>query len=112
MATKGPTVVRVDGKVKCMIKQGKAGNWIGVCEPLKLTFQSDTWANLMEDIAFTLDAILKDLLSSNELNKFLKEQGWTLVGSIPHSRTDMRFDLPFIPAMMNSSHGSQRSLRQ
>ncbi len=110
MATKTPIVVRVDGRVECKILKAKGGNWVAICDPLKLTLQADTWANLMEDIAFTLDAILKDLLSSNELNRFMKEHGWKLVGQIPHRQADMRFDLPFIPAIM-SSHGSQRNLR-
>jgi predicted RNase H-like HicB family nuclease len=97
--------------VQCNILQAKGGNWVAICDPLKLTLQAETWANLMEDIAFTLDAILKDLLSSNELDKFMREQGWTLIGRIPDSRADMQFDLPFIPAIKNSD-GSQRSLHQ
>jgi hypothetical protein len=111
MASKIPTVVRINGSVEWKILKAKAGNWVAICDSLKLTLQADTWANLMEDIAFTLDAILKDLLSSNELNRFMKEHGWKLVGRIPHRQADMRFDLPFITAMM-SSHGSQRNLHQ
>jgi len=111
MATQSPIIVRVDGKVPCNILHTKGGNWVAICEPLKLTLQAETWANLMEDIAFTLDAILKDLLSSNELNKFLKDKGWKLIGRIPRHSTDMRFDLPFIPAMIDS-HGSQRQVHQ
>lgn len=111
MATKNPTVIRINGQVRCNILRARGGNWVAICDPLKLTLQANTWANLMEDIAFTIDAILKDLLSSNELNKFLRDKGWRLIGRIPDSRSDMRFDLPFIPAIKNS-HGSQRSLRQ
>jgi hypothetical protein len=111
MATKSHTVVRIDGQVQCNILQAKGGNWVAVCDALKLTVQSDTWANLMEDIAFTLDAILKDLLSSNEFDQFMRERGWKLIGRIPRRQADMRFDLPIIPAMMKT-HGSQRTLRQ
>lgn len=78
MAAKSPVIIRVDGKMPCNFLQTKNGNWVAICDPLKLTIQSDTWANLMEDIAFTLDAIFRDLLSSNELNKFLKDKGWKL----------------------------------
>jgi hypothetical protein len=112
MASKGSTVVRIDGRVECKILRAKGGNWLAICESLKLTLQADTWANLMENIALTLDAILKDLLSSNELDKFMREHGWTLIGSIPHRRAGMRFDLPFFPAIMSDSHGSQRNLHQ
>jgi len=111
MATKSPVIIRVDGKVPCNILQTKNGNWVAICEPLKLTLQADTWANLMEDIASTLDAIFRDLLSSNELNKFLKDKGWKLLGRIPRHTTDMRFDLPIIPAIIDS-HGSQRQIHQ
>lgn len=111
MATKNPTVVRINGKVECKILQGRGGNWIAVCDSLQLTIQANTWANLMEDIGFTLDVILRDLLSSNELERFIKERGWTLVGRIPRRHTDVCFDLPFFPAMMKP-HDSQRDLRQ
>jgi hypothetical protein len=78
------------------------GYWIGVCEPLKLTVESETWADLMQDIGLTLDAMLQDLLSTNELEKFLREQGWE-AGEIP-SKLDgpIRFDVPFTPAMMEA----------
>jgi hypothetical protein len=109
MAKTPITVVRIKGNVQWQTRRGKGGNWVGVCNPLKLTVQSDTWANLMEDIAFTLDAVLKDLLSTNEFHKFMKDQGWRLIGSIPSRRENMRFDLPFYPVAL---HGSQRSFCQ
>lgn len=111
MASAKTTVVRINGRVEWKARQAKGGNWVAICDPLKLTLQADTWANLMEDIAFTLDAILKDLLSSDEFDKFMKEHGWTIVGQIPHRQANMRFDLPFFPVMM-SSYDSQRSLRK
>ena len=111
MASKGSTVIGVNGRVECKILRAKGGNWIAICDPLKLTLQADTWANLMGDIAFTLDSIFKDLLSSKELDKFMKEHGWTLIRQIPHRQADIRFDLPFSPVMM-SSHDSERSLHK
>jgi len=108
--TKTPvTVVRIRGKVECKTHRAKGGNWVAICDPLKLTLQAETWANLMEDIAFTLDAILKDLLSSNEFDKFMRDRGWTIIGSIPARRENMKFDLPFYPVVLN---GSPRSLHQ
>lgn len=111
MATKTPIVVRIDGQVQCNILQARGGNWVAICDALKLTIQSDTWVDLMEDMAFTLDAILKDLLSSNELNKFLRDKGWKIVGRIPRHPTDMRFDLPIIPSIIDS-YGSQKPIHQ
>ena len=107
------TLVRIDLKANLQwaVLQGKGGNWIGVCDPLGLTVQAETWAELMEDIGHTLDALLKDLLSTNELDRFLRDHGWTTLTAIPNRPEDVRFDVPFIPAMM-ASHGSPRTLHQ
>jgi len=98
-------LVRID--IKANLPWGcfrtKCGNWVGVCEPLNLTVQSETWAELMEDIGDTLDALLQDMLSTNELDKFLRDHGWEAVGQIPaESDGAVRFDIPFIPALMGS----------
>jgi predicted RNase H-like HicB family nuclease len=103
------TVVRIQANLQWRCFTGQGGHWIGVCEPLKLTVQGDTWAELMEDIGNTLDAMLKDLLQSNELEKFLRDHNWSLIGPIPVRPKAVRFDVPFIPAMMGA-HGSQANL--
>ncbi len=111
MATTSPTVVRINAKLAWKVQPAQGGNYVAICKPLGLAIQSETWSNLMEDIALTLDAMLKDLLESNDLDKFLRDHGWTLVGSIPNRREDLHFDLPFFPVMMGS-HGSKRNLHQ
>lgn len=100
-------LLRVNGNVQWYITQGKGGNWVGICEPLKLTVQSQTWADLMEDIGLTLNGLMVDLLESNELPQFLRDRGWTLSGPIPNSQEVVRFDVPFFPAMMGAD-GPQR----
>ncbi len=109
MAKTRVSIVRIEGQVRWRTRRAKKGNWVAVCSPLKLTVQSDTWANLMEDIAYTLDAVLKDLLATNDFDKFMKEHGWKLIDSLPRRKENMRFDLPFYPVALN---GSQRSLCQ
>lgn len=111
MVTRGTTVVRVDAKLAWKVRQGHGGNWVAICDPLGLTIQAETWTELMEDIGLTIDAMLKDLLNSKELEQFLRERGWKLIGSMPRPHKDLRFDLPFFPVMMGS-HGSQRNLHQ
>jgi hypothetical protein len=103
--------VRIEAKLQWGCFRAKGGSWIGVCDPLKLTVQADTWAELMEDIGHTLDAMLSDLLKTNELDKFLREHGWQVRGTIPHRPKNVRFDVPFIPAIM-AAHGQQASVHQ
>ena len=75
--------------------QAKGGNWIGVCEALGLTIESDTFAHLLEDIASALNALLLDLFREGELNTFLRDRGWRLATPMPSKPDDVRFDTPF-----------------
>jgi len=107
-----PAAILIEGQIQWQCLRSQSGQWIGVCDPLKLTVQAETWADLMEDIGHTLDAMLKDLLDSNELDKFLHEHGWKMAGPTPlHPHEDVRFDVPFIPAMIGA-HGSQGNVYQ
>ena len=101
-------VVRVEANVRWRCQRANR-NWIGVCDPLKLTVQSETYAELMEDIGLTLNAVLRDLLKSNELPQFLSEQGWETVDPIPSPKLkNVRFDVPFVPEVMKrTSYGSE-----
>jgi len=98
-------------KLKWRCFRGKGGNWIGVCDPVALTIQSPTWANLMEDIGHALNAMLRDLMKSGELQQFLQDRGWRRAGSMPKRPADVWFDIPFIPTMAKmASRDSQVAL--
>lgn len=75
-------VVKIQGKVEFRCSRGQGGHWVAVCDPLAHTFQSETWATLMDDIAQTLNATLKDLLESRELGRFLRDRGWQPIGGL------------------------------
>src|SRR5438477_3912260 len=98
------TVPVAAGNLQWLCLRTKRGNWIGVCDPLKLTIQSATWAELMEDIADALNSMLIDLIKSGELNRFMQDHGWKLLGEIPRDphREDVRFDVPFLSSMMGA----------
>ena len=69
------TLVRIEVQSKLVWQclQAASGQWVAVCDTLKLTIQSDTFSELMEDIHQTLDAMFKDLLATGELDKFFRE---------------------------------------
>ena len=96
------TLVRINTELHWECHRTESGNWVAVCHPLNVTVQSETWAELMEDMADTVDAILQDLLISHELPRFLREHGWEAVGPLPEPDGAVRFDIPFIPAIMSS----------
>ena len=104
-------IIRVQANVPWQVRP--IGDlWLGVCEPLNLTVQGETWADLMESIGDTLDAVMGDLMKSNELPQFLQSHGWTLATPLPAKAQDIRFDVPFIPAMMGASNGSPGIVHQ
>jgi hypothetical protein len=106
-------LVRIDANLQWRYTIGKGGNYVAVCDPLKLTLQAGTWAELMEDTSDVLNSIFRDLLSSNELDHFLRDHGWTLQGRFPKRPENVRFDVPFffVPQMADLN-GSQRHLSQ
>ena len=57
-------VMHIEAEIPWRIDRADRERWVGICDPLGLTVESETWAELMEDIALTLDAMLNDLLSS------------------------------------------------
>ena len=110
MPTLTPTIVHIDGKLQWRWFRAQSGNYIGGCDPLKITLQADTFSELMEEIGITLDALLKDLLADNDLDRFLREQGWSTTGPGPNRPSDVRFDVPFAIDEMGT-HGQQAIVR-
>lgn len=101
--------VVIEAKIEWQVGRATSGNWIGVCQPLRLTLQSDTWASLMEDIGLALDGLLREMMKSNELETFLREHGWKPIGALPSRHERVRFDVPFIPVKV-AQHGFQNCL--
>jgi len=97
-------IVRVKAHVPWQVRP-VGDMYIGVCEPLHLTVEGDTWSNLMESIGDTLDAVMGELMKSNELPQFLQSHGWALITPLPAKPQDVRFDVPFIPAMVGALSG-------
>jgi hypothetical protein len=108
-------IVRVNGNVQWHWRVAAGGNYVAVCDALKLTLQSKTWSELVEDMNITLDALISDLMESNEWDSFMREHGWNLVNAMPVQHKNVQFEVPFsiqpyVGAM--NEHGSQRSVYQ
>ena len=90
-------VVQIRANLNWQYSRARGGNgaYIAICEPLKLTLQADTFSDLLEDINFSMDALLKDLLAEHELDAFLREHGWAAINQIPARSQNVRFDVPF-----------------
>ena len=96
----GLDIIRIETNLPLQCFRGDGGNWIAICEPLRITVQSETWAELMEDVADSVDALFQELLSTNELPRFLGDHGWQLDSPIPSQHGAIRFDVPFLPQIM------------
>ena len=107
-------LVHIEGNVPWKWRKGSGGNYVAICDPLKITLQASSYQELMEDIADSLDALLKDLLDSNEFDQFMHDQGWRLLAPIPARPRDLKFDVPFsiVPVTMAGADGPQRVLHQ
>jgi hypothetical protein len=89
------TIIQIDGKTEWKVARTRGGQLLGVCDALGLTVETDTWANLAEDIAQTLNAMLHDLTSSGDLERFLYDRGWRPVGQTPKPSEEVWYDVPF-----------------
>ena len=102
------SVVRVEAAVRWEICLSDEGLWVGLCKDLGLTVQSQTWLELMEDIATSLQLMVDDLAATGDLEAFIKEKGWLtseeLVGAEP------TLDIPFIPHLVGRPDGFQASV--
>ena len=65
-------VIKIKASIPWVAVESTEGPWVAVCDSLGLTVQSDTWGELMEDIATALDLMLADLLEDGLLDQFLR----------------------------------------
>lgn len=90
-------VIGVEGQIDWLYFQdAKSQNWIGVCPPLKLTVEGDTLPELNETMTEAMDLFFNEMLSTGDLDRFLKENGWRLNAPAPERRRQQQvmFDVP------------------
>ncbi|SPF56945.1 hypothetical protein SBA4_990011 [Candidatus Sulfopaludibacter sp. SbA4] len=97
------SLIRIQTQLEWKCFRGNE-NWIAFNDALKLTVQAETWSELMESINETLDAVLEDLVHTNDLQKFLVDHGWQIASPLPVEMDNVRFDVPFSVVLQSGSH--------
>jgi len=90
------TTITIQGNVTWTWNRTRRGSYIAVCRPIGQTVQAERWAELLESIDEVLGSTFKELLSTGDFERFLKERGWSC-GPIPtpRIRRNLRFEMPF-----------------
>jgi hypothetical protein len=105
-----PTITRVqvEGELQWRFWKAKEGPFMAVCDALKLALESDSWSELLEDMALAIDALLKEMLATDELDRFLRDHGWTLAEPLSNRLADVQFEIPFeVIAAQRAKHDQQ-----
>ena len=102
-------IVEIKGDIPWLVTRSRTGPWMGICEPLELTTQADTWSELMTDISWAMEAVFEDLLETGDLETFLRDLGWTTQPVYtPHARfRKVKFDVPFFLRRVDPSDQAQ-----
>ena len=102
-------IVEIKGDNPWPVTRSRTGPWIGICEPLKLTTQAETWSEFMSDISWAMEAVFEDLLKTGDPERFLRERGWTTRPvDTPRARFQtVKFDFPFCPRMVDPGDQAQ-----
>ena len=91
-------IIHIKGHIVWKVYRDHASRyWIGVCDPLKISLQGKSLGELAETIEESLNALFHDLVRTNELDMFLRSQGWKLEEKLPpqRERQKARFELPY-----------------
>jgi hypothetical protein len=73
----------------------KTGEWVAVCDALKLTAQGETWEDLTSMIFEVQDHLFRTVWSEGALDQFLWSHGWQPAPKIQAELgEDVKFDFP------------------
>ena len=76
------------------VQDPKTGHWIGVCDALNLNAVGDTYLELQACANEAVALLMTDLFETGELEAFLRRNGWTPGGQLPHTGARVAFDVP------------------
>jgi len=76
----------------------KSDRWVAVCQPLLITAEAETWEKLTALMNEEVNALLRALLETGELDQFFRDRGWQSMPETPLPKTTpsegIRFDVP------------------
>lgn len=88
--------VHVQAKLLWKWGRGPSGRYVAVCDVIGQTVEAKHFEELLETMHEALDSTFRDLLSSGDLEKFLRSHGWKTPDlPAPQKRQKVRFDVPF-----------------
>lgn len=67
--------------------------YIGVCRALNLNAMGGSWVEFQECANEAMQLLFTDLFEDNELDGFLRQNGWRMAGEVQPGRTPI-FDVP------------------
>lgn len=106
-------IVQVQGQVRWEFHQDPASRrWIAICQPLNLTIEADSHTELRENIEDSLRLFLKSVFADGELEKFMRDHGWTAQVPPHVAANDIRFDVPIELIAKAAANGPSRQLHQ
>lgn len=90
--------IQIQAEVNWRYRKDKtSGFYIAECKELGLVVTGETHALMVESINESLDLLFNELLSSGDLEKFLRENKWQLQSTLPSKRNQspVTFDVPY-----------------
>ena len=84
---------------------------MAVCDPLGLTVEGHTHAEMREYIDEALNLVLTNMVKTGEIEKFLRDRGWQAMNMPTPDRISkerLKFDIP-IELRRGNNNGSART---
>jgi hypothetical protein len=87
--------LHIKGSLVWQWGRSQRGHYIAVCDPIGQTVQADKFSELLESISEVVNSTFRELLSTGDLEQFLRDRGWKSESPLPSRQKNVRFDMPF-----------------
>jgi predicted RNase H-like HicB family nuclease len=91
-----PTEIAIKAQLEWKYARTKSNKYIAICPALKQTLQANSFGEMLEVIKEALDSTFQALLETGDLQRFLREHGWSSSGQLSEkTKQCRRFEVPF-----------------